>query len=148
MQEEFKSAMREWRTGICLVTTTGEERRPVGLVCNSFASISLEPQLISWAVDHGSSSIDDWRHSRSYALHVLPPTDDPMSNPLIAALARRGGDKFAGLDYAFNEHGDPVFPEVTTRFDCVLYQRIPIGDHDLMVGRPTAVTHPQQNRAS
>ncbi|WP_125100150.1 flavin reductase family protein [Leucobacter chromiireducens] len=148
MRESFRSAMREWRTGICLVTAVDAERRPIGLVCNSFTSVSLEPPLVSWAVDHGSSAIAGWRAAASYALHVLPPLERPLEHPLIAAFAQRGGDKFAGLRFARNENGDPVFPELPTRFDCVLHQRIELGDHDLMVGRPTTITHPAQNRES
>lgn len=144
MREDFISAMREWRTGVCLVTGTDTEGRPIGLVCNSFASLSLEPPLISWAVDHGSSAITGWRSSSSYALHVLPPMDAPLDHPLIGRFARRGGDKFAGLDYARNEHGDPVFPEILTRFDCLVHDRIVVGDHDLMIGRPTAIVFPDQ----
>ncbi|RZT66171.1 flavin reductase (DIM6/NTAB) family NADH-FMN oxidoreductase RutF [Leucobacter luti] len=148
MRDDFKAAMREWRTGMCLVTSLDAEGRPIGLICNSFASLSLAPPLISWAVDHGSSSIAGWRAAGSYALHVLPPIPEPLNHPLVAAFARRGGDKFAGLRFAHNANGDPVFPELPTRFDCVLHQRIEIGDHDLMVGRPTAITHPAQKRES
>ncbi|QYM75380.1 flavin reductase family protein [Leucobacter luti] len=148
MREQFKAAMRQWHTGICLVTSAGNGERPIGLVCTSFTSLSLDPVLVSWAVDHASSSIDAWRAAGSYALHVLPPSERPLDHPLVAAFAQRGGDKFRGLDFALNHHGDPVFPGLATRFDCVLHERITVGDHDLMIGRPTAITHPPQNRAS
>lgn len=138
--------MRQWQTGVCLVTSgVGADEAPVGLVCNSFTALSLDPPLISWAVDHGSSAIDAWRRAESFALHVLPHRERPLDDPLVAQFARRGGDKFNGLQFVPNAHGDPVFPELTTRFDCVLYERISIGDHDLMVGRPTSVIHPPQN---
>lgn len=134
--------MREWQTGICLVTSVDADGTPVGLVCNSFASLSLDPPLISWAVDHSSTAIAGWRSAESYALHVLPRLQRPLDHPLVARFAQRGGDKFAGLDYEQNVHGDPVFPELTTRFDCVMYQRLEVGDHDLMIGRPTHILHP------
>lgn len=142
MREEFRAAMRQWRTGICLVTSLDRADQPIGLVCNSFTSLSLDPLLVSWAVDHGSSAIDGWRAARSYALHVLPPLDAPLEHPLIARFVKRGGDKFRDLAYELNANGDPVFPELPTRFDCVLHERIVVGDHDLMVGHPTAITHP------
>lgn len=134
--------MRQWQSGICLVTAMDRHGAPVGLVCNSFASLSLDPPLISWAVDHGSSSIDGWRATDSYALHILPRIERPLDHPLVAVFARRGGEKFAGLDFELNDHGNPVFPELETRFDCVLHQRLAVGDHDLMIGRPTTIVHP------
>lgn len=148
MQEDFKLAMRQWHTGVCLVTTTAKDGTPVGLVCNSFSSISLDPPLVSWAVDYGSSSIDAWKQADSYAVHVLPRIENPLDHPLVANFARRGGDKFAGIEFELNEHGDPIFPEIDTRFDCEIFQRIPLGDHDLMVGRVTTITHPLEKRES
>lgn len=142
MQEQFKLAMRQWHTGVCLVTTTAADGSPVGLVCNSFSSISLDPPLVGWAVDYGSSSIDAWKQTDSYAVHILPRRDNPLDHPLVANFARRGGDKFAEIKYELNEHGDPIFPELDTRLDCTLFQRIPLGDHDFMVGQVTTITHP------
>lgn len=148
MRDDFKAAMRQWRTGICLVTTTGADGTPAGLICNSFTSVSLEPLLISWAVDHASSSLVTWQSASSYALHILPPLEDPFTHPLVRNFAQRGGNKFLGLDYERNAQGDPIFPELPTRFDCALVQRISVGDHDLMIGQPSSITHPLQNRAS
>lgn len=140
--DDFKMAMRQWHTGICLVTATDEDGTPFGLVCNSFASISLDPALVSWAVDHGSSSYARWSKATSYAIHILPHMEKPLEHPLIAKFAQRGGDKFAGLEYDTNEHGDPIFTEIDTRFDCEIFRRIELGDHDLMVGRVTSIVHP------
>ena len=145
MQEHFKSGMRQWQTGICLVTAHSEGAAPVGLVCNSFTSVSLDPPLVAWGVDHGSSAIDAWRDATSYAVHVLPILEKPMDHPLVAKFAQRGGNKFSGLNYELNEHGDPVFSEIETRFDCVLHERITVGDHDLMIGRPTNINYPTKN---
>lgn len=148
MQEDFKLAMRQWHTGICLVTGHAVDGTPIGMVCNSFASISLDPPLVSWAVDHGSSSYHHWQQVESFAVHVLPRRENPVDDPLVAKFAQRGGDKFAGLTFDLNGHSDPIFPDLPTRFDCSLFQRIPLGDHDLMVGRATHIIHPLQNGES
>lgn len=142
VQQDFKMAMRQWQTGVCLVTTTAADGTPVGMVCNSFASISLDPPLVGWSVDHNSSSYEAWSSADSYAIHILPRRENPLDDPLVAQFAQRGGDKFAGLTFERDEHGDPVFPELDTRFDCVIHERITLGDHDLMVGRVTNITHP------
>lgn len=144
MHEDFKLAMRQWQTGICIVTTHTDDATPIGMACNSFASISLNPPLVSWAVDHRSSAIEHWQRARSFAVHVLPRREHPLDDSLVARFAQRGGDKFAGLDFVRNEHGDPIFPDLPTRFDCTLFKRIPLGDHDLMVGQVTFITHPPE----
>lgn len=138
MKQQFKSAMRTWKSGLCLVTATPPGRPPIGIICNSFTAVSLDPALILWCVDHSSTSIDSWRHIDAYALHILPD----MQHPLVSRFTQRGGDKFAGLEYEFNEHGSPIFPDLPTRFDCLVHQRQTVGDHDLMIGHPTTISYP------
>lgn len=144
MHDDFKSAMRYWESGVCLVTATPPGQPPIGIVCNSFTSVSMDPELILWCVDHGSTVIEAWRAIDAYALHFLPGVE----HPLRARFVQRGGNKFAGLQYEINQHGSPIFPELATRFDCVLHQRITLGDHDLMVGQPTSITYPTSERES
>lgn len=148
MREDFKAAMRYWQAGLCLVTAVDADGAPIGLVCNSFASLSMEPPLLSWAVDHGSTSIVGWRSITSYALHIFPPLARPLDHPLARVFAQKGGDKFADLTFERNALGDPVFPLLPTRFDCLLHQRVTVGDHDLMIGRPTLILHPDNHHPS
>lgn len=148
METDFKEAMRQWRSGLCLVTAQPAHGDPIGLICNSFASVSLEPPLILWCLDHNSSAINQWRTVASYALHFLPEVPTIRDHPLVKRFTQRGGNKFRGASYDSNEHGDPIFAELDTRFDCTLFELLAIGDHDVMVGQPTNIIHPQQKRAS
>ena len=54
---ELRSVMRHWATGVCVVTTEAAGRR-ARLVMNSFASVSLNPALVSWCLDKSSTSFD------------------------------------------------------------------------------------------
>ena len=144
MSQAFKSAMRSWKSGVCLVTATPPGQEPIGIVCNSFTSVSMDPELILWCVDHGSTAIEAWRAVDAYALHILPG----MEHPLSVRFVQRGGNKFAGLKYEINQNGSPIFPELATRFDCVLDRRITVGDHDLMIGQPTSIIYPANESES
>lgn len=148
MEIEFKEAMRHWHSGLCLVTAQPPEGQPIGLICNSFTSVSLDPPLILWCLDHNSSALSQWRTVDSYALHFLPATPDAREHPLVRRFTQRGGNKFAGAEYRLNSAADPIFPELETRFDCHLHQRLSIGDHDVMIGQPTNIMYPEQKRAS
>ena len=144
MSRAFKSAMSTWKSGVCLVTATPPGQEPIGIVCNSFTSVSMDPELILWCVDHGSTAIEAWRAVDAYALHILPG----MEHPLSVRFVQRGGNKFAGLKYEINQNGSPIFPELATRFDCVLDRRITVGDHDLMIGQPTSIIYPANESES
>lgn len=69
--EELRAGMQAWKTGTTIVTATGAHGQPVGLVCNSFNSVSLDPPLVSWCVDRKSSSIESWSTTEAFSVHIL-----------------------------------------------------------------------------
>ena len=52
----FKEVMGNYPTGVTVVTTVDKEGKPHGLTVNSFASVSIDPILILWSIDHGVGS--------------------------------------------------------------------------------------------
>ena len=42
----FRDVLGSFTTGLVIVTTVGEDGRPIGLTVNSFNSVSLDPPLI------------------------------------------------------------------------------------------------------
>ena len=51
MSRELRDALGQWATGVAIVTTRDAEG-DVGLTCNSFASVSLDPALVLWSIQH------------------------------------------------------------------------------------------------
>lgn len=132
---ELRSVMRHWATGICVVTTATAGRR-AGLVMNSFASVSLNPALVSWCVDRASTSFDIWMETDNFSIHVLDQDDAHY----VPRFARRGADKFDGIKTQIGSTGAPALPEVRVRLDCRLWTRYEGGDHIILLGRVDQVT--------
>ena len=42
----FKEVMRNYPTGVTIVTALDKDDQPIGLTANSFASVSLDPLLV------------------------------------------------------------------------------------------------------
>lgn len=135
---ELRSVMRHWATGICVVTTATGGRQ-AGLVMNSFASVSLEPALVSWCVDKASTSFDIWMETDNFSIHVLDQTDAHY----VPRFARRGVDKFDGLRTQLGATGAPALPEVKIRLDCRLWSRYEGGDHIILLGRVDHIAQPE-----
>ena len=125
----FRSVMSQWVTGISLVTSSDEDL-PIGIICNSLASVSLDPLLLLWTVDRNSSSFEHWMRVDHWAVHFL--ADDQRD--LVKQFAQKGGDKFAGVKYELSDRGVPLLGNSLVRMECTTWNRMDAGDHVVIVG--------------
>jgi flavin reductase (DIM6/NTAB) family NADH-FMN oxidoreductase RutF len=132
-KEVFRSAMSSWATGISVITGTATDgsAKPIGIVCNSLASISLEEKLILWSVDKSSGSYRHWVSAKSFNVHFL--AEDQKD--LVTRFAKKGVDKFEGLEFENTELGNPILTGASVRMECVTTQTFDTYDHMLIVGK-------------
>ncbi|MFI5706372.1 flavin reductase family protein [Kribbella sp. NPDC051620] len=132
---DIRQVMAAWTTGVTVIT--GQYRgRPTGLVSNSFTSVSLEPALVSWCVDRRSSSIATWLRCEAFAVHVLGAHE----SELVARFARKGGNKFSGLDWEIGRSGAPLIRAGIARLECRTWRQYDGGDHVILVGEVVDVS--------
>ena len=132
---DLRSVMRHWPSGVSVVTTAAGSRR-AGMVMNSFASVSLDPALVSWCVDRASSSFETWMATDNFSIHVLGKD----LGHYVPRFAQRGNDKFEGLTPLVGSTGAPALPGVGLRLDCRLWARYEGGDHMILVGQVDHIT--------
>ena len=129
----FRSAMSSWATGVSVITGTSVDgsAKPIGIVCNSLASISLEEKLILWSVDKSSSSYSHWVAAKSFNVHFL--AEDQKD--LVARFAKKGVDKFEGLEFETTKLGNPILAGASVRMECATTQTFDTYDHMLIIGK-------------
>ena len=129
----FRSAMSSWATGVSVITGTSVDgsAKPIGIVCNSLASISLEEKLILWSVDKSSSSYSHWVAAKSFNVHFL--AEDQKD--LVARFAKKGVDKFEGLEFETTKLGNPILTGASVRMECATTQTFDTYDHVLIIGK-------------
>lgn len=132
-KEVFRSAMSSWATGVSVITgiATDGSAKPIGIVCNSLASISLEEKLILWSVDKSSGSYSHWISAKSFNVHFL--AEDQKD--LVTRFAKKGVNKFEGLEFENTELGNPILSGASVRMECVTTQTFDTYDHVLIVGK-------------
>jgi 3-hydroxy-9,10-secoandrosta-1,3,5(10)-triene-9,17-dione monooxygenase reductase component len=135
---ELRSAMRHWVTGVTVMTAS-HEGNPVGMVSNSFTSVSLDPPLVSWCVDLRSTSYDAWSQTDNFAVHVL----DSEQKNLVTSFAKRGGDKFEGIPWHSGVRHSPILDDASFSLECEVWSRLTAGDHLILIGRVIASTQPE-----
>jgi 3-hydroxy-9,10-secoandrosta-1,3,5(10)-triene-9,17-dione monooxygenase reductase component len=120
-------------TGLTVITGTTEEG-PAGFTCQSFASLSLEPALVTFSPARSSRTWPLLRQAGSFVINVLPAEHQHLA----AQFAKSGTDKFAGVGYQASPLGCPVLDDALAWFDCELHAEYDGGDHTIAVA---AVRH-------
>ena len=129
----MRTVLGTFTTGVVVVTAMGE--KPLGFTCQSFASLSLEPPLISFSPARTSTT---WPHIRTvgrFAINVLAHDQSELSERFAAP----GIDRFAGVEWHPSRYGSPVLAGVSAWIDCVLSAEYDGGDHTIVVGAVQAL---------
>ncbi|WP_416235157.1 flavin reductase family protein [Nitrospirillum sp. BR 11163] len=58
----FRTVLGHYPTGVCVITSTEPDGRPVGMSVGSFTSVSLDPPLVAFFPDRRSST---WQRIRN-----------------------------------------------------------------------------------
>jgi flavin reductase (DIM6/NTAB) family NADH-FMN oxidoreductase RutF len=130
VSEEFRLACGRFATGVAIAAVRDESGVPRGLTVSSFASVSLEPPLVLICLGHAVTNIEEFRRSRYFGLSFLREEQRAISEH----FARKGGDKFNGVNWYGGESGVPLIANALAAIECVAYQRVTSGDHDIFVG--------------
>ena len=134
---QFRNALGSFTTGVTIVTTRDSSGHDVGLTVNSFNSVSLDPPLVLWSLDRNSASLSAFVEAEYFAVHILAADQEPLSN----LFAKRGTDKFLGLDPARGHGGIPLLDGCSARFECRSTFRYDGGDHEIFVGEVITFEH-------
>jgi len=128
----LRDAFGQFATGITVVTTRDKQGQPVGLTANSFASVSLEPPLVSWCIDKSSKRFTEFVEAQYYTISVLTQEQQAVSD----LFAYRSWDASA-FDEAPCFDGPQDVPQiegVSARFHCKTAQTFDAGDHVIILG--------------
>jgi flavin reductase (DIM6/NTAB) family NADH-FMN oxidoreductase RutF len=105
--------------------------RPVGLAANSFASVSLQPALVSICIAHTSTTWPLLRSAPRIGISVLGAHQEQAGRQLSAV----GRDRFATLSWRSTAIGAIVLDGASAWFDCGIEREIPAGDHNIILLR-------------
>lgn len=127
----FKEVMGSYPTGVTVVTSIDENGAPVGLTVNSFASVSLEPLLVLWSIDHRVSSLDVFKNTNKFAIHIL--ADDQKE--LCWNFSKKDIDRFSTCSWELSNDNLPVISDAFAVIECETYKQIEAGDHTIFIGK-------------
>lgn len=135
--DDFKNVMGRWATGISVITTAhNDEWR--GFTANSFASVSIDPLLISMSVAKSLYTLEYIQNSGKFAVNVLKQGQLDWGMRFAGMVEGYEEDRFRGLDITLSANGNPLLPDVLGWMDCKVYKTVDVGASLLFLGEVTA----------
>jgi flavin reductase (DIM6/NTAB) family NADH-FMN oxidoreductase RutF len=127
----LRSALGRFTTGVTIATCRDLDGRPIGLTCNSFNSLSLDPPLVLWSLRAASPALAAFREASHFAINVLAEAQVGLSRRFASAVP----DRFAEGQWADGIGGAPILGGFTAVIECALHSQQEDGYHVLFIGQ-------------
>jgi flavin reductase (DIM6/NTAB) family NADH-FMN oxidoreductase RutF len=128
---EFRNALGQFPTGVCVITANPEGYKPFGMTVNSFASVSLDPALVLWSLRNDSECLEAFNKSKTFTVNVLADDQEALSNQ----YSKKSDHDLAPEHFRIGKSGAPVLRGVLTSFECESWANYEGGDHIIIVGK-------------
>lgn len=127
---KFRDVLGRFCTGVTVVTSMSNGE-PVGMTCQSFSSVSLDPPLVLFCPAKSSRAWPQMQRAGYFCVNLLSHDQLDLSN----GFAAKGTDKFAGVSWRPSATGAPLLDGVLGWVDCTVYAVHEAGDHYVVIGR-------------
>ncbi|MFC4471843.1 flavin reductase family protein [Streptomyces xiangluensis] len=148
--DEFRAAMSRLAAGVVLVTAhepaldpDGPGGEDVGMTATAFMSVSLDPPLVLVSLRDGSRMDDLLAEQPLWAVSVLSESQRHVAGRF--AMKGRISDRllFEDIPYVRGEaSGALLVGGALATLECRTEQRVPAGDHTLVIGRVLTASVP------
>jgi 3-hydroxy-9,10-secoandrosta-1,3,5(10)-triene-9,17-dione monooxygenase reductase component len=129
----FRRILGHLPTGVTVIAADGPDG-PVGMTCNSVASVSLDPPLISFCPALTSQTWPTLRGAGRFCVNVMANHHEPITR----AFATKGVDRFAGVA-RHRRAGGPALDDAVAWLDCEIRSEHGAGDHLIVVAEVVAL---------
>ena len=126
----FRQILKQFATGVTVVTTLDGGGALAGFTANAFSSVSLDPPLVLVCVNYRARSYTHLRDSQKFTIHFL----NGDQSWIARRFAEPGGDKSTVCPWQVNERNFPILSRYHAALECRLFREYEGGDHAIIVG--------------
>ena len=101
---DFRQALGQFATGVCLVTVDDSELGPLATTVNSFSSVSLDPPLVLWSIQNSSDHLAVYTECQYFGISVLSSEQGAVSSQ----YAQRGGHGAQAEHFTAGPKGEQI----------------------------------------
>ena len=121
--------MASLASGVGVITARSDPGHACGLAATSITSYSAHPPSLLVCIDHSSRCHDALAASERFGVHILRADQEPLAR----VFAGRGDDKFAGLDWRWDDDV-PQLAGTLAYLSCRRSAAFDLYDHTIVVG--------------
>lgn len=132
---EMRRVLGHYASGVVIVTAAGAAG-PVGMTMQSFHALSLDPALVALFPARSSTTWPQLAPAGRLCVNVLAVGQAGLAQ----AFARRGENRFAGLDWQPDAGGAPMLAGALAHISCRITQTYDGGDHHIVVAAVEALS--------
>jgi flavin reductase (DIM6/NTAB) family NADH-FMN oxidoreductase RutF len=130
--EEFRRAMRQWATGVTVVSVAYQGIFH-GMTVNSFTSLSLHPPLVLVSLERGTRTYGMLEQAGFFGVTILAQDQWEISER-FAGRHTEHQDRFENLETFTLVSGAPLLTGGLAHFDCRVISRYQAGTHTIFIG--------------
>jgi flavin reductase (DIM6/NTAB) family NADH-FMN oxidoreductase RutF len=134
-QDEFRSVMGRFATGVTVVTVADQQGRDYGITVTAFSSLSLEPPLVLVCIDHDASILPAFTSASHFVVNVLAAHQEAIARRFSVPDAEQ---RFEGLGFTRGQTGPALLEDVLASIECRVVQSVVSGDHTIFMGEAEA----------
>jgi flavin reductase (DIM6/NTAB) family NADH-FMN oxidoreductase RutF len=135
--EILRRAMREWATGVTVVSALADGVHH-GMTVNSFTSVALEPPLLLVSLERTARTHGLVDRSGIFGVSILDRRQREISDR-FAGRETEHADRFEGLSTYTLVSGVRLLDGTLAGFDCRVVSRFEVATHTLFIGEVLGV---------
>ena len=129
-QDSFRAVLGRFASGVTVVTALDQSGRDQGLTVTAFCSLSLDPPLILFCVEHTASMHESLKTAPGFIVNILSESQEPLARRFSGPDPNR----FDGIGFARGVSGVTILDDVLGYLEC---KRVAVhsgGDHSIYIG--------------
>jgi flavin reductase (DIM6/NTAB) family NADH-FMN oxidoreductase RutF len=136
-QDEFRSVLGRFATGVTVVTVADKSGRDFGITVTAFSSLSLDPPLVLICIDHDASILPAIAEASHFVVNVLAAHQEAIARRFSVPDAEQ---RFDGLGFTRGQSGTALLEDVLASIECRVAQSVVSGDHTIFIGEVEAAS--------
>ncbi|MEN4010721.1 MAG: flavin reductase family protein [Chloroflexota bacterium] len=142
--EVFRHAMRQWTTGVAVVTSRFGDTQH-GMTVNSFTSLSLDPPLVSITLANDTRTRNLVQQAGVFGVTILAEEQGDLSDRFAGRIPDED-NRFEGIDTYTLISQSPLLASGLVCLDCIVVHSYFMSGSTLYIGQVQAVKHNQQGK--
>jgi flavin reductase ActVB len=133
-----RQAMGQFPSGVTIVTTVDQSGRWWGFTASAVTSLSLRPPRVLVCLACSANCYQAFFQADRMAVNVLGAGHEGLAR----RFATKGIDKFHSTNGVRFEPGElelPVLQDAVAVLECEVTERLPAGDHMILIGAPSSI---------